>query len=57
MSTNIKQVASGIIDAFTRSIKENKPPEIDGNEGYKSLDVILTAMEAGKAGKTMQLGT
>ena len=56
MSTNVKQVASGIIDSFTKSILENKPPEIDGEEGYKSLDVILTAMDAAKAGKTLKIG-
>ena len=56
MSTNTKQVASGIIDLFTKSIATNTPPEIDGLEGYKSLDVILTAMEAAKLGKTMKIG-
>jgi predicted dehydrogenase len=56
MSTNIKQVASGIIDAFTRSIATQTPPAIDGMEGYRSLDVILTAMEAAKTGKTMRIG-
>jgi predicted dehydrogenase len=56
MSTNTRQVASGIIDAFTLSIALSKPPEIDGVEGYKSLDVILTAMEAAKNGKSMRIG-
>jgi predicted dehydrogenase len=56
MSTNIKQVPSGIIDSFTRNILDGKPPEIDGWEGYKSLDVILTAQEAAKAGKNMKIG-
>ena len=56
MSTNTKQVASGIIDSFTRSIATNTPPEIDGMEGYKSLDVILTAMDAAKEGKSMKIG-
>jgi predicted dehydrogenase len=55
MSTNIKQVPSGIIDSFTRNILEGKAPEIDGWEGYKSLDVILTAQEAAKAGKMMTI--
>jgi predicted dehydrogenase len=55
MSTNVKQVASGIIDSFTKSIASNTPPEIDGMEGYKSLDVILTAMEAAKEGKTLKV--
>ena len=57
MSTNVKQVASGVIDAFTKSILAGKPPEIDGMEGYRSLDVILTAQEAAKAGKTMQIAS
>jgi UDP-N-acetylglucosamine 3-dehydrogenase len=55
MSTNIKQVPSGIIDLFTKSIQEKKPPEIDGMEGYRALDVILTAIEAGKAGKMAKI--
>ena len=55
MSTNVKQVASGIIDAFTKSILTNTPPEINGMEGYRSLDVILTAMDAAKQGKTMKI--
>lgn len=55
MSTNTKQVASGIIDSFTRSILANQPPEIDGMEGLKSLDVILTAQEAAREGKTMKI--
>ena len=57
MSTNAKQVASGVIDSFTRSILAGKPPEIDGMEGYRSLDVILTAQEAAKAGKTMKIAS
>lgn len=56
MSTNTAQVASGIIDSFTQAIATNTPPEIDGMEGYRSLDVILTAMEAAKLGKTMKIG-
>ena len=56
MSTNAKQVPSGIIDSFTKSIMENKAPEIDGMEGYKSLDVILMVQEAAKAGKTLRVG-
>lgn len=56
MATNAKQVASGIIDMFTKSIATNTPPEIDGMEGYRSLDVILTAMEAAKTGQTKKIG-
>jgi hypothetical protein len=56
MSTNAKQVASGVIDAFTKSILEKRAPEIDGLEGLRSLDVILTAQEAAKDGCTKKIG-
>jgi predicted dehydrogenase len=56
MSTNIKQVPSGIIDLFTHSIKTHTPPEINAMEGYRSLDVILTAMEAASLGRTLKIG-
>jgi UDP-N-acetylglucosamine 3-dehydrogenase len=56
MATNVKQVASGVMDAFVASIVSKKPPEIDGHEGYQSLDVILTAMEAAKEGRTLKIG-
>jgi predicted dehydrogenase len=56
MSTNEKQVASGIIDSFTTSIETNAQPAINAVEGYKSLDVILTAMEAGLQGRTLKIG-
>jgi UDP-N-acetylglucosamine 3-dehydrogenase len=57
ISSNTRQVASGIIDAFTKSIANNTPPEIDGMEGYKALDVILTAMEAAKESKTLKIAS
>jgi predicted dehydrogenase len=56
IATNVKQVASGVIDAFTRSIQTKTPPAIDGMEGYRSLEVILTAMAAAKSGKTLKIG-
>jgi UDP-N-acetylglucosamine 3-dehydrogenase len=56
MSTNTKQVASGVIDLFTKCIAENKKPKIDGMEGYRSMDVILTAMEAAIAKQTLKIG-
>ena len=55
MSTNTKQVGSGVSTAFTHSILTGKKPLIDGWEGYRSLDVILTAMESAKAGKTLKI--
>jgi predicted dehydrogenase len=56
MSTNTRQVASGVIDSFTNCIQTKTPPSIDGNEGYRGLQIILTAMAAAKAGKTMKIG-
>jgi UDP-N-acetylglucosamine 3-dehydrogenase len=53
MSTNEKQVRSGVSDMLVQSILDNKPPSIDGNEGYKSLSVILTAFESQAQGKTL----
>ena len=55
IATNEKQVASGIIDAFTDSIRKKRKPAIDGMEGYRSLNVILTAMEAAKQNKTLKV--
>jgi UDP-N-acetylglucosamine 3-dehydrogenase len=55
MATNVKQVASGVIDLFNACILAKKAPEIDGVEGYRSLDVILTAMDAAKAGKMTKI--
>lgn len=51
MATNTKQVPSGVIDSFTESILKRRKPSIDGMEGYRAMDVILTAMEAAKAGR------
>ncbi len=51
VSTNTRQVSSGIIDSFTESILSRKKPLIDGMEGYRALDVILTAIEGAKSGR------
>ena len=56
MATNIKQVASGVIDLFTKCIAEKTPPTINGVEGYRSMDAIITAMDAAKQGKTLKIG-
>ena len=55
-ASNVKQVASGVIDSFTKSILASTPPIIDGMEGYRSLDVILTAMDAARQGKICKIG-
>lgn len=51
MATNDRQVPSGVIDSFTAAIQNRHKPLIDGMEGYRALNVILTAVEAAKTGR------
>jgi predicted dehydrogenase len=46
IATNEKQKASGVIDEFADCLVKNKPPRISGEEGLKSLNVILAAFES-----------
>ncbi|TDF96631.1 Gfo/Idh/MocA family protein [Paenibacillus piri] len=46
MATNEKQTTSGVIDAFVQCIVTNTPPTISGEEGLRSLNVILAAFES-----------
>ncbi|AIQ57833.1 Gfo/Idh/MocA family protein [Paenibacillus borealis] len=55
MATNEKQVPSGIMDAFVESIVTNTPPDISGEEGLKSLAVILAAFESQDTKKVVSL--
>ncbi len=55
MASNTHQVASGVIDGFTDNIQRRRPPSINGIEGYRALNVILTAVEAAKEGKTKRI--
>jgi len=57
MSTNEKQVRSGVSDMFLNSILTNTKPPIDGMEGYKSLDVILSAFDSNATGKTVKVAS
>lgn len=55
MATNEKQVPSGVIDAFVESIVTQTPPAISGEEGLRSLQVILAAFESEKTGQIVKL--
>lgn len=46
IATNEKQVGSGIIDAFVDAIVGGKPSPVSGEEGLKSLNVIIACLEA-----------
>lgn len=55
IATNAKQVNSFVIDAFVDCIVNNKKPLITGEEGLKSLKVILGAFESQETGRTVKL--
>ncbi|WP_411343370.1 Gfo/Idh/MocA family protein [Paenibacillus sp. WLX1005] len=55
ISTNEKQVTSGIVDEFIGSITNNVAPTISGEEGRKSLNVILAAFRSQEEGRTIDL--
>jgi UDP-N-acetylglucosamine 3-dehydrogenase len=55
MATNEKQVPSGVIDAFIESILTKTPPTISGEEGLRSLKVILAAFESEATGRMITL--
>ena len=55
IASNTVQVSSGVIDLFTECILKKKAPEINGEEGLASVNVILTAMEAADQGKVMKI--
>ncbi|AZN40056.1 Gfo/Idh/MocA family protein [Paenibacillus albus] len=55
ISTNDKQESSGVVDAFINSIVTKTAPSISGEEGRKSLAVILGAFESQATGKVINL--
>ena len=55
IATNEKQTTSGIIDEFVNCLVTNTPPRISGEEGLKSLNVILAAFESQATGRTVKL--
>jgi predicted dehydrogenase len=55
IATNEKQTTSGIIDEFVDCLVTKTPPRISGEEGMKSLNVILAAFESQATGRTVKL--
>lgn len=55
MATNTKQTTSGVISDFIHSIMTKTPPSISGEEGLRSLKVILAAFEAQSSGRIVSL--
>jgi predicted dehydrogenase len=55
ISTNTGQTHSGVIDAFIYSILTKTTPAISGEEGMKSLKVILAALESAESNKLIAI--
>lgn len=55
IATNEKQTVSGVIDAFIDSIVNKEKPSISGEEGLKSLKVILKALESQATGRIVSV--
>ncbi|SDE36725.1 Predicted dehydrogenase [Paenibacillus sp. UNCCL117] len=55
ISTNEKQLTSGVIREFVEGILTGTPPRISGEEGKRSLHVILAAFESQDTGKVISL--
>ncbi|MEI7025022.1 Gfo/Idh/MocA family protein [Paenibacillus sp. y28] len=55
IATNTEQTSSGVIDAFVSSMLTQTPPSISGEEGLRSLQVILAAFEAQAEGRVISL--
>ncbi|SFL54466.1 Predicted dehydrogenase [Gracilibacillus orientalis] len=49
------QSSSGVVDHFVDSVRNDTKPLIDGEEGYKSLQIILAALEANETKKNISL--
>ncbi|SDO33964.1 Gfo/Idh/MocA family protein [Alkalicoccus daliensis] len=50
-----KQTSSGVIDSFISSLKADEEPVIPGEEGKKSLEVILAALEANETKRIVEI--
>ena len=49
------QTKSGVIDAFMESLLRKTPPLIPGEEGMKSLNVILAALQASQENRIVDV--
>lgn len=55
IQTNDHQTASGVIDQFIDELEHGVPPEIDGWEGLKALQVIHACAESSATGQKVLL--
>jgi len=50
IQTNDNQTASGVIDLFVKSIKENTPPEISGESVFQAMKAVFASIESSNTG-------
>lgn len=55
ISTNEKQLSSGVIERFVDSIVNDTVPAVSGEEGRASLQVILSAFESQETGRFIKI--
>lgn len=51
ISTNVKQIRSGVVDTFIDSIINNKSPEVSGEDGYEALKIVLACLKSAEEKK------
>lgn len=54
ISTNDKQVTSGVVDLLVDSILNDTKVLIDGYEGYKALEIIANCVKSAETGETIK---
>ncbi|MNW13872.1 hypothetical protein D3C71_2119320 [compost metagenome] len=55
VATNEKQTESGIVREFIGHISADTKPTISGEEGLKSLKVILAALKSAETGQIVRV--
>ena len=55
ISTNTRQLKSGVIDEFVSSILENRTPIVTGIDGHNTLAIITKALQSDKEGKWLDI--
>lgn len=55
ISTNAKQLKSGVIDEFVASILENRAPIVTGIDGHNTLAVITKAMQSAREARWLDI--
>jgi len=55
VTANKEQRTTGIIDAFISAIRDDTPPPVSGEDGYKTIKSIFAIIEAAKTGRRVYI--